>query len=82
MTNYNERLDKILSDHGAEQGEFHYSLKQAILDWHNKQVEEVLELAKEEAFSSELSFELEDGRIVIEIETDLYDILNRLKEVK
>ena len=30
MTNYNERLDKILSDHGAEQGEFHYSLKQAI----------------------------------------------------
>ena len=30
MTNYNERLDKILSDHGAEQGEFHYSLKRAI----------------------------------------------------
>ncbi len=30
MTNYNERLDKILSNHGAEQGEFHYSLKQAI----------------------------------------------------
>ena len=30
MTNYNERLDEILSDHGAEQGEFHYSLKQAI----------------------------------------------------
>ena len=30
MTNYNERLDKILSDHGAEQGEFHYSLKQSI----------------------------------------------------
>lgn len=30
MTTYNERLDKILSDHGAEQGEFHYSLKQAI----------------------------------------------------
>ena len=30
MTNYNERLDKILSDHGAEQGDFHYSLKQAI----------------------------------------------------
>ena len=30
MTNYNKRLDKILSDHGAEQGEFQYSLKQAI----------------------------------------------------
>ena len=30
MTNYNERLDEILLSHGAEQGEFHYSLKQAI----------------------------------------------------
>ena len=30
MTNYNERLDEILLSHGAEQGDFHYSLKQAI----------------------------------------------------
>ena len=30
MTNYNERFDEILLSHGAEQGEFHYSLKQAI----------------------------------------------------
>lgn len=43
MTNYNERLDEILLSHGAEQGEFHYSLKSAILDWHNKQVEELLD---------------------------------------
>ena len=42
MTNYNERLDKILSEHGAEPGEMTYSLKQAILDWHNKQVEEAM----------------------------------------
>jgi len=40
MTNYNERLDKILSDHGAEQGEFHYSLKQAITSLIKELVEE------------------------------------------
>ena len=30
MNNYNERLDTILSAHGAEEGEFTESLKQAI----------------------------------------------------
>lgn len=30
MTNYNERLDTILSAHGAEEGEFTESLKQAL----------------------------------------------------
>ena len=42
MTNYNERLSEVLAKHGAEEGEMTHSLKQAILDWHNKQVEEVL----------------------------------------
>ena len=30
MTNYNERLDEVLASHGAEEGEFTESLKQAI----------------------------------------------------
>ena len=30
MTNYNERLDEVLANHGAEEGEFTESLKQAI----------------------------------------------------
>ena len=30
MTNYNERLDYVLASHGAEEGEFTESLKQAI----------------------------------------------------
>ena len=39
----NTQLDEILLGHGAEEGEFIESLKQAILDWHNKQVEAVLD---------------------------------------
>ena len=39
----NTQLDEILLGHGAEEGEFTESLKQAILDWHNKQIEEVLD---------------------------------------
>ena len=39
----NTKLDEILLGHGAEEGEFIESLKQAILDWHNKQIEEVLD---------------------------------------
>ena len=42
MTNLDKKLDVILAKHGAEEGEMTHSLKQAILDWHNKQVEEVL----------------------------------------
>lgn len=30
MTNYNEKLDDVLASHGAEEGEFTESLKQAI----------------------------------------------------
>lgn len=30
MINYNERLDEVLASHGAEEGEFTESLKQAI----------------------------------------------------
>ncbi len=30
MTNYNERLDEVLASHGAEEGEFTESLKQAV----------------------------------------------------
>ncbi len=30
MTNYNERLDEVLASHGAEEGEFTESLKQAL----------------------------------------------------
>ena len=36
-------LDEILSRHGAEAGEMTHSLKQALLDWHNKQIEEALD---------------------------------------
>lgn len=36
-------LDEILAKHGAEAGEMTHSLKQAILDWHNKQIEVVLD---------------------------------------
>ena len=50
MTNYNERLDEILEDFGvscARQSvvtlEDANEAKQAILDWHNKQVEELLD---------------------------------------
>lgn len=53
MTNYNERLDEILDDlvEGCEDGRnplgYRYDLgskaKQAIIDWHRKQVEEVLD---------------------------------------
>lgn len=38
MTDSTQELDEILLGHGAEEGEFTESLKQAILDWHNKQV--------------------------------------------
>ena len=37
--NQDDELDKILHDHGAEDGEFIYSLKAAILNWHNQQLE-------------------------------------------
>ena len=52
MTNYNERLEEILYDYWArhrncdkgcqspDNGEI---TKQALLDWHNKQVEEMLD---------------------------------------
>ena len=46
MTNYNERLDEILRE--LDRGEYLGKggvpgAKQAILNWHNKQVEEVLD---------------------------------------
>ena len=54
MTNYNERLDEIAVDLLVKYGklgtmdEFVPEAKQAILDWHNKQVEEVLDRLESE----------------------------------
>ena len=40
MFNYNERLDEILANHGAEEGEFTESLKQAITSLNKEMVAE------------------------------------------
>ena len=40
MTGYNERLDEALASHGAEEGEFTESLKQAITSLIKELVEE------------------------------------------
>ena len=40
MTNYNERLDEVLASHGAEEGEFTESLKQAITSLNKELVAE------------------------------------------
>jgi len=42
MTNYNERLDEILTKHGAEPGEMTHSLKQAITSLMEELIEEVI----------------------------------------
>lgn len=46
MTNHNEKLDEILAKHNGEQLQYiedhKAETRQAVLDWHDKQVEEVL----------------------------------------
>ena len=40
MTDNTQELDKILKAHGADEGEYTYSLKQAITDWSKKEASE------------------------------------------
>lgn len=46
MTNYNERLDEILDRYLDSQWDG--NMRQAIIDWHNKQIEAELEALREE----------------------------------
>ena len=45
-TDNTQELDEILLGHGAEEGEFTESLKQAILDWHTRRLKEAVREAR------------------------------------
>ena len=55
MTNYNERLYEVLASHGAEEGEFTESLKQAITSLIKELVAEAKPLLKERTASTEFT---------------------------
>ena len=76
MTNYNERLYEVLASHGAEEGEFTESLKQAITSLTKELVAEAK--PKYQAFTRDM---VSRGEVKQTIDQFEQNILKALEEV-
>lgn len=79
MTDHTQELDEILDDYDNAWWDGRRKAKQAILDWNNKQVEEVLDrLSKELVWGGDMGGELSVYKVSQVIKAER----NKLKESK